>query len=1224
MKYKDLIQFDPIDEIIKFSKLENEDYRAKIVGNFVCSKTYEEYIIPQICATLDLSSTKETKGIQIVGNYGTGKSHLMSLFTIIAEDASYLSLLKSEKAKERLKSIAGKYKVFRFELGNNQELWDIVTYKIDNALQQWGVDYRISDDDRRGASYSEKLEQMMAAFEEVYPDKGFMLVIDEMLSYLKGRSTPDKLNRDLAVLQALGQMSDRTHFRMVFGVQELIYQSAEFQFAKDMLSHVNERYVDLTIQKEDVQFIVQQRLLQKNEHQKEAIRQHLSKFAVMFPHMSNNLDSYVSLYPVHPDYFDNFALIRIGKSQREVLKTLSNKFQRIMDDDVPTDEPGLICYDSYWQDMLSNVDLKADPDVRRVSEVTALVDQKINENFTKGLAPKKTLAHRIVAASAIKMLQAELSRANGVTADALATDLCPIDPTVESYDELVDLVITRVLNSIVSATVGQYFEKGDNNQYHLRIEGGVNYEQKIRDYATQMSDSQKDEYFFQFLAEVLPVEGETYRRNFRIWKHHIEWLTHHCWRSGYIFMGHPNERSTTQPQQHFYIYFMPIFSPQTDERPVLGDSVYFLMNGLTEDFRNQIALYGAASALMGIASSDEKPRYKQILDKIFKKSRDLFNEQFLRNTVVEYLGKQNPLQSMQGADADSKIDTVSQVTSYLMEAQFEGENPHYPKFTALQQPLTPENRDNYLRSARAKIADPTKLNRNGEAILMGLGLWENGQLSSKGSPYAQSLKQQLEAKNGQVLNRDEILELFFADTHEYITRDFHIEAELEILVIGTMVALGEIELVLNGGNRINASKIADFANLQPQDAYTFANICPPKGVNIPLVRELMMGLLGVDRTGDMDRPNTDVFAQLSAKAQDVEAQVAKLQHSILNGYRIAGTIEVISREEALNLDNELVRLKGICNRVPRYNTKAKMANFDLPVDVVRTTMTDTMAKLHDMQALLSEMRKFGAIASYLNTALSNVPDGTPLRDEIEAAISSFQELVSMTAAERKTFQNDLEQVRKDYIDFYMQSYLSAHVSEIEFQRVERLNLDERKQVCEDVHDATFINPSRFDEWKKRLAQLKIVDSRVSREYLTETPVAPDGFNPINAKRDLPKIDELTDELAEIYNDYESQFRETLEDPMIRKNLDVLTAEERSLFQQFADGDIELKRPYVRPLVGIIQKLQKSFTRIEISHNDMLRIFSRPMTKDQAIAAFTEYINEKSRGHRIEDVRIIIK
>lgn len=380
----------------------------------------------------------------------------MSLFSIIAENADYLDLVQSEKAKEWLKTIAGKYKVYRFELGNNQELWEVITFKIDAALEEWGVDYRISDDDSP-RSYSEKLELMLAAFEEVYPDKGFMLVVDEMLAYLKGRSEPAKLNRDLQVLQALGQMSDRTHFRMVFGVQELIYRSPEFQFAKDMLGRVNERYVDLTIQKEDVQFIVQQRLLQKNEHQKAQIRKHLSQFTTMFPHMNNNLETYVNLFPVHPSYFENFSLIRIGKSQREVLKTLSKKFSTIINDDVPTDKPGLICYDSYWQDMQGNVDLNADPDVSKVSSITALINQKIEENFTRGLAPKKVLAHRIVSAAAIKILQADLSHPNGVSAETLANDLCHVDITCENFDELVDLAFTRVLDSIVSATIGQYF-----------------------------------------------------------------------------------------------------------------------------------------------------------------------------------------------------------------------------------------------------------------------------------------------------------------------------------------------------------------------------------------------------------------------------------------------------------------------------------------------------------------------------------------------------------------------------------------------------------------------------------------------------------------------------------------------------------------------------------------------------------------------------------------------
>ena len=70
---------------------------------------------------------------------------------------------------------------------------------------------------------------MMAHFEAKFPDKGFLLVIDEMLAYLKGRCQPDKLNRDLPVLQALGQLCSDSRFGFMFGCQELIYQTKNFQ-----------------------------------------------------------------------------------------------------------------------------------------------------------------------------------------------------------------------------------------------------------------------------------------------------------------------------------------------------------------------------------------------------------------------------------------------------------------------------------------------------------------------------------------------------------------------------------------------------------------------------------------------------------------------------------------------------------------------------------------------------------------------------------------------------------------------------------------------------------------------------------------------------------------------------------------------------------------------------------------------------------------------------------
>ena len=178
MKYKDLIQFESVDEIIKFDKLNDDNYRDRLVKTFVCSNAFENFIIPRICRELDLDSTQETRGLQIVGNYGTGKSHLMSLFSIIAEDAHYLDFLSNQKAKECLQKIAGRYKVVRFEISGKDSLWDMITYQIDKYLEEWGVDYSIYDDNRP-VPYYDKLEKMLAAFEEAYPDKGFMFVIDD-------------------------------------------------------------------------------------------------------------------------------------------------------------------------------------------------------------------------------------------------------------------------------------------------------------------------------------------------------------------------------------------------------------------------------------------------------------------------------------------------------------------------------------------------------------------------------------------------------------------------------------------------------------------------------------------------------------------------------------------------------------------------------------------------------------------------------------------------------------------------------------------------------------------------------------------------------------------------------------------------------------------------------------------------------------------------------------
>ena len=85
---------------------------------------------------------------------------------------------------------------------------------------------------------------------------------------------------------------------------------------------MNDRYKDLTITKQDVQFVVQRRLLKKMTLRRKPYESTWLNSSY-FTEISKDIDTYVELFPVNPSYFDNFQRIKVAMAQREILKTLS-------------------------------------------------------------------------------------------------------------------------------------------------------------------------------------------------------------------------------------------------------------------------------------------------------------------------------------------------------------------------------------------------------------------------------------------------------------------------------------------------------------------------------------------------------------------------------------------------------------------------------------------------------------------------------------------------------------------------------------------------------------------------------------------------------------------------------------------------------------------------------------------------------------------------------------
>lgn len=1219
MKYQELIQFEPINEVVKFSRTGEEAYQRDLIRTFVFSKAYREALIPIISKNLDYSRQGEKFGIQVVGNYGTGKSHLMSLVSLIAEDASLLSLVESEQPREALANIAGKFKVLRFELGNTQSLWEVMTYKLETWLAAHGVAFEFAPHEKK--SFGEQIQQMMAEFEEQYPDKGLLVVIDEMLAYLKSRSEATKLNEDLMVLQALGQSCDNTKFRIIFGVQELIYQSAEFQFASETLQKVGDRFRDLTITKEDVSYVVKNRLLKKDEHQKAKIRKHLQQFVHLFSDMHSRLEEYVELFPVHPAYFENFQKIRKGKSQREILKALSAHFEKIMGQEVPTDNPGLITYDDYWVDIHNSPDLMSDPDIRKVKEVVETAYDKIDSYFTGPRERNKPLARKITNACAIKILQAELNKKNGANTEHLIDDLCYTSKLADDRELLTDIIDSTAQN-IITATSGQYFDKDpDNGEYYIRIEGGVNFDQKIKDYSAQMSPSQKDDAFFDFLEKNLPLDTNTYRTGFKIWEHSIDWKSHKTYRDGYIFFGNPNEKSTTQPQQHFYMYFMPIFDEDKKVFNHEPDEVYFVLDGLSDAFRDAVLLYGAAKSLEATADSSQKPIYRQKIDELNKKARQLFDKEYIQKTQLDYKGKKTPLSGYSlPAAGSSKEQVFSEAASQVLQQWFEEEAPDYPKFITLTQPIAKNNFERRIKAALQKVMLPNQPNSDGEAILNGLGLWVPGQLDYSHSIYAKSLLKQLKEKGeNKVLNRDEILECRYAQTNLWVSKDYQLEAELEFLVMAALSALGEVEISFSSGQDINSTNLQELRNLSTDDYFNFSYIKPPKGLNLAALKAVFAGLGLPDLSNNLKDEGT--FVKLATAADEMSRKAVTLKARIASGLQCRG-VDVITEWDASTYRTQFDRMAGFCDKLRNYTSEAKLKNFQYSKEEVD--------KVFAQKHLLSEVaqkielaEKFEKHIDYLQQCLQYLPpDG--LKQEIQEAIHRLGPVLN-EGEDRKTGQYEAEfkSLKERYANYYLEKYTEYRISEKDETNRQALLNSEQKKVCDILKEAYFLSTAPYQTWLDKLLKLQPAGAQVNKEAVLRTPYH--DFNPLD-HLGKPKVtvQELKAELGDIFNEWETTLRESLEDPAVRRNMDAISPEEGKLLEAFKKGELPLNEQRAAEIRNLLNNLHKGLDKIELSTESLKPTFNKPLTPDEAVEAFKAYIEEVTRGKEREKVRIILK
>ena len=251
MKYRDLIQFNPIETIIELRSSDDQRKAEELVRSYVMSDSMAELIQTRILSQLSLDQVVDNKGVLLVGNYGTGKSHLMSVISAIASSKAFLPLAQNKRFQEDAKDIAGQFEVLRIEIGSTEKsLRGIITDCLEQDLKKRGITFSFPDVSTINNN-KDALMAMMAAFAKKYGQRGYLVVVDELLDYLKSRKD-NELMLDINFLREIGEIIKTTRLRFISGVQEALFENPVFHHVSNSLLKMKDRYEQVLIRSEDI------------------------------------------------------------------------------------------------------------------------------------------------------------------------------------------------------------------------------------------------------------------------------------------------------------------------------------------------------------------------------------------------------------------------------------------------------------------------------------------------------------------------------------------------------------------------------------------------------------------------------------------------------------------------------------------------------------------------------------------------------------------------------------------------------------------------------------------------------------------------------------------------------------------------------------------------------------------------------------------------------------
>ncbi|MDM8523979.1 DUF6079 family protein [Desulfococcaceae bacterium HSG8] len=1222
-----LFDYTEIKDVVDIdADLREKDSRRELVSSFIISESLER----QITDFLDNLEKPNHKAVKIIGNYGSGKSHLIAFLISIITEPEIRDMIKNDNVREAAHNISRKFSTVQFELMPGDAEMSVWFYKEIAKQFKASHNLTIPQFTKDDINHKDNIIRIIETVKIHDPTAGLLVIMDEVSDFL-AQKQPHLTDRDFQFLRIIGQVCQDQDLMVVTAMQEDIYSSPRFKAIAAQESRVSERFQNIIIHKEAVKKVIAERIVPKSANQKTEIENRLRPFSEKIEDVANRMEDYVNLFPFTPFLLNLFHELPYFE-KRGVIQFAQNELKYALDEPFPF----FLTFNKIFELLESYPNLRNMEEVYDLARVVSLIRQKINVSVESKFQAD---AGKLIEGLAVYALWSRGE--NGATAKELAENLLII-PQSKVFTA-VDY-ISSIIQKIRNATDGFYLkivkDTATGNDY-FKLDpaiDGKDPEERIDTAVNTVSDIRIEEEFFDQVKDILelqPFFGKLRSlQNLRdVFEDECPWPSVKSFRKGYIIFARRGAEFSSLPRKD---YAIAVISPyRTENMPKLCE--HQLDIKITIDSELKIEALKRIAAIRelinrNILVSTMKKKLAETIDGTRTSTRERpgikfrIARWFYASSSAWMNGESLQVQKLV-REKDNLFELMYELKTSVFDKHFNEIYKEHPRYAQI---LSSGNILRTLSDIASELAagDFTKLKQAHRQFLKNMDL-----LNSQNDPDISGSRLSVYILNIISSKKDRVTDIEKEIIAELAKAPYGIEPETVHLILILLTVIGKISLKARGGDTLDISNIREkFKSLAQFETIAYAILKDDLSYDFA---QRLLNTLGLNGAKILqEKTRNEAFKEYKEKIAQLIGDFAQTQTLIDKAgkkpqcfIRVADVTTAYEKTQVtgwkvLDIANhaKFSSIEHLNSRLSEIRDAVAMqSNIREAMTCYHDTVHDGIEYMRQALEILDGNSVYAADAG-LNKRLRAFFDDTM---EIVKDISRF-----LDPSERLPIDGKIQSFKSAYVkDFYFPAHEKTVGKKVDWRVLESIDEHKIAKKIKTLIQLDCLVESKFDShmslWKK-LLELRCV--QVDVDKLCATPFCT-YCNFMKTDWDYPliqkEIDSADDVLEGIFDDYAQTIVAEVSKNIRHLELIDCPEKRKGVIRKIADTQ-KLPGKIGVELIRCINQLFKDFVIVELKKDELNRDFFREdelLTLEQLRKSFFDLEHRIKKKGRESEIRI---